>query len=227
MLSNSIHIGRRGVSLGGGSSAPAWSLAGGAPAPVAAYQPKGAASQAASYVNLANPGTYNAAPGVAPTWDTTTGWTFDGATQYLTTGIVPASNQTWTLIVRFDNALASGGFVAIAGAGWAGGQGLMLSLTHSLSRRSYYNGGLLHITGFVTNGVLAAAGNKGYYNGTADAGTIGTSATPNTYALAIGALNQTNSIVSFFNGRVQAVAAYSSVLTAGQVAAVSAAMSAL
>ena len=31
-----------------------------------AYQPKGAASLAASYFNLANPGTYNAAPGTAP-----------------------------------------------------------------------------------------------------------------------------------------------------------------
>ncbi len=31
---------------------------------VAAYQPKGAADLAASYVNLANSGTYNAAPGV-------------------------------------------------------------------------------------------------------------------------------------------------------------------
>ena len=35
---------------------------------IAAYQPKGAASLAASYVNLQQPGTYDAAPGVAPTW---------------------------------------------------------------------------------------------------------------------------------------------------------------
>lgn len=56
---------------------------------VAAYQPIGAASLAASYVNLANPGTYDAAPGVAPTWASATGWTFNGSTQYLTTGITP------------------------------------------------------------------------------------------------------------------------------------------
>lgn len=58
----------------------------------AAYQPIGAASLAASYVNLANPGTYNAAPGVAPTL-AAGGWSFDGLTQYLTTGIVPPISQ--------------------------------------------------------------------------------------------------------------------------------------
>ena len=60
-----------------------WYLAGGISAAncLAAYQPKGAASLAASYSNLANPGTYNAAPGVAPTFDASTGWTFNGSTQ--------------------------------------------------------------------------------------------------------------------------------------------------
>lgn len=63
--------------FGGAASPPAaapWYLAGGAPTPIAVYQPKGAASLAASYVNLANPGTYDAAADVpgygAPTWTT-------------------------------------------------------------------------------------------------------------------------------------------------------------
>jgi hypothetical protein len=67
---------------------------------VAAYQPIGAADLAASYVNLFNPGTNNAAPGTAPTWDVTDGWIF-GGTNYLNTGIVPA--DSYSVFVRFTN----------------------------------------------------------------------------------------------------------------------------
>src|SRR3989344_7466925 len=79
-----------------------WTTAGGAPTPVAAYQPISAASLTASYANLANPGTYTAAVGVAPTFASSTGWTFNGSTQYLTTGVIPANG--WSMIVRFSNA---------------------------------------------------------------------------------------------------------------------------
>ncbi len=79
-----------------------WWLRGGIPAAncIAAYQPINAASLAASYVNLANPGTNDAAPGVAPGWNKTDGWTFNGLTQYLTTGIIPASG--YSMIIRFS-----------------------------------------------------------------------------------------------------------------------------
>ena len=65
-----------GYVLGRGAGAAAqWWLSGGVSAAncVAAYQPIGATSLAASYTNLANPGTYTAAPGVAPTFDAATG----------------------------------------------------------------------------------------------------------------------------------------------------------
>ena len=66
-------LGPLGVTANG---AARWYLAGGisASACVAAYQPKGSTSLAASYTNLNSPGTYNAAPGVAPTWAVAT-WT--------------------------------------------------------------------------------------------------------------------------------------------------------
>jgi len=230
MLSNGIHIGLRGgVRLTGGGGETPWWLAGGISAGnvVAVYQPKGAASLAASYVNLANPGTYDAAPGVAPTFDTATGWTFNGSTQYLTTGIVPVNNQTWTIMVRFSDAPAAGTFQSIAGLGWAGGQGFMLAITTATSRRSYYSGSLVHVGILTQNGVMAIAGNQGYYNGVANGATISAAAFTNTFALVIGALNQANSIVSFFNGKIQAAFVASSTLTAGQVAALSTAMAAL
>lgn len=55
-----------------------WWLAGGIAAAncIAAYQPKGAASYAASLVNLNNPGTRNLTnTGTDPSWDSTNGWT--------------------------------------------------------------------------------------------------------------------------------------------------------
>jgi len=66
---------------------------------VAAYCPIGAASLSASYSNLANPGTYDAALGVAPTWNAADGWIFNGS-QYLKTGVVPTLN--YSAICRFS-----------------------------------------------------------------------------------------------------------------------------
>jgi hypothetical protein len=77
-----------------------WDLNGTLTSCVAAYQAKGAASQAASYVNLANAGTYDLSAGGSPTWDSG-GWKF-GAGNYLNTGIIP-SDITWSYIAKFSN----------------------------------------------------------------------------------------------------------------------------
>lgn len=71
---------------------------------VVAYQPKGAASYAASLSNLANPGTYDAFAGSAPEWDAGVGWTFDS--KYLRTGMTPGA--TYSLIVNYTLTEASG-----------------------------------------------------------------------------------------------------------------------
>jgi len=94
--------------FGYGDAAVDWWLTGGIPSAncLAAYQPKGAASLAASYSNLANPGTYDAAPGTAPTWAAGTGWVFNGSTQYLTTGLTPL--EDWSIFVQFTNATNDG-----------------------------------------------------------------------------------------------------------------------
>lgn len=104
--------GATGYVLGrGAGSAANWWEAGGATNCVAAYQPKGAASLAASYVNLANPGVFDAAPGVAPTWDAATGWSFNGSTQYLRSG-VPGSAAV-SFLMRFSDC---SGVIATIGA---------------------------------------------------------------------------------------------------------------
>lgn len=215
------------VAVAGGS--PKWWLAGGAPTPVAAYQPKGAASLAASYVNLANPGTNDAAPGVAPTFNTAVGWTFNGSTQYLTTGVVPASG--WAAIVRFSNVTSAAGVRALLGEGftdaslaifprWTGGTGVQ-----------YYNGlsaGFLNKSPVLLGGVLAVSGNTAYRDGVTESGTMGAWTGSNTWGIYIGAYNVNGTTPSgFLACDIQAAAIYPSTLTAGMVAAVSAAMAAL
>lgn len=104
--------GQIGAALATAGGAAKWYLAGGV-TPIAAYQPKGSSSLAASYINLISPGTFDAAPGVAPTWDAVNGWTFNGSTQYLTTGIIPTTNQAYSMMVRFQNwSLVSGRVLA-------------------------------------------------------------------------------------------------------------------
>lgn len=75
-----------------------WDASGTISGCVAAYQPIGAASLAASYVNLQNPGTYDLTVGSAVGFDTDYGWTFDGTSRYLRTGIT--AYQPMTAIVR-------------------------------------------------------------------------------------------------------------------------------
>lgn len=188
---------------------------------VAVYQPKGAASLAASYVNLANPGTYDAALGVAPTWASATGWTFNGSTQYLTTGIVPASG--WSMLARIANTIAWGGIV---GATPTTSNGFSMRWFPETLRVGIHETGFIGNVAIATgNEVLALAGRNLYSDGVFLASGGGTLSTaPGLY---IGAENLMGVKNYPFTGMILAVAIYSSTLTAGEVAAVSAAMAAL
>lgn len=72
--------------------------------PIAAWQGKGAASKAASLVNLVNPGTYNLIEVNTMGFADATGWEGSG-TAYFRTGIVPAVTYTVALrVAGIDNA---------------------------------------------------------------------------------------------------------------------------
>lgn len=70
-----------------------------------AYQPFGAASLAASYVNLITPGTNDAAPGTAPNFDASYGWDFVSASNhYLNVGSSsPIPNAPISVLVLFKS----------------------------------------------------------------------------------------------------------------------------
>jgi hypothetical protein len=213
---------RKIIKLGAGGIP--WYLSGSIPAAscVTAYKPKGATDLATSYINLNKPGTYNAAPaGVAPTWNATDGWIFDGATQTLTTGIVFAAgvNQTSTITARFTAATA-----LIVGINNGGGGYFSFSPTTAVTFRGYINGtGINSVAGGnITAGIMAVAGNNCYVNGAPDGTLISTALDPGGQPILIGGSAWTFSVC-----KIQAMAVYSIVLTDAQIAAVSAAMAVL
>lgn len=210
----------------GGAAAAQWWLAGGVSAAncVAAYQPIGAASLAASYTNLANPGTYNAAPGVAPTFAAAMGWTFNG-TQYLNSGVVPGSG--YSMLVRFSGAPTGSGNVRYM-CGVYNGNGFMLAPTLTgTARRYWYGNGLNTPTGQYASGVMGLAGPQGYYNGAADVATGGTWVAQTRSIHISGYQNTAGANDSPFVGNIQAIAIYNTTVSAAQVAAISSAMAAL
>lgn len=193
---------------------------------VAAYQPKGAASLAASYTNLVNPGTYDAAPGVAPTL-TADGWTFNGTTEYLTTGVtIPSSTQTpYSFLLRFSAATSwPYPFGFLCGCLNASSYGFCFGSYFGVVQ--FFNGNSVSSTG-ASSGTYGIAGNQAFENGTAHGGAIAVSGTAWTDTFFIGCRSVGGTPNSFIAFKAQAFAIYSDTLTAGEVAAVSAAMSLL
>jgi len=199
-----------------------WYRAGGAPAPVAAWQPIGAASLAASYLNLVTPGTYDAAPGVAPVLHAN-GWTANNSA-FLTTGLVP-DGIDWTVLVRIISVTNT--LHAIMGVYHSATQALMIRRV--ADDVNYYNGGGVYDGGgaFPT-GVLGVAGKNTYRDGidTADIAASGTNPTGEIFIMAYN--NGAGSpVAKLQSGYIAAMAVWDSTLTAPQVLAVSTAMAAL
>ena len=171
------------------AAAADWWLAGGAPTPIAVYQPKGAASLAASYVNLANPGTYDAAPGTAPTLDAS-GLVFNGTNQYLTTGITPGTDQSWSMLARFSGASGNCNFIGTyrddGGAAIFG----LNSYSDGNAMRYYHNdvgSDALVVAPSLSSGVSAIAGRTAYRNGVAESSLLLTDTLVSPLAVYLGA----------------------------------------
>lgn len=184
----------------GAPPAANWWEAGGAPTPVAVYQPKGAASLAASYVNLANPGTYDAAPGIAyPSWSSA-GWATNGVDQYLMTGVVASAN--YTALIKYAG-MVDGGII-IGARDWNTGAQYCIEIQSWGGR--FFNGGTTTLwDNAYTGAVKALAGRVAYTNGVV----VGTS--PDTddapaFDLYIGARHNVSIADEFTDATIEAVA---------------------
>lgn len=193
---------------------------------VAAYQAIGAASLEASYVNLANPGTYDCtAPGTAPGFDSSYGWQFTQASStFLNTGWTRPATMDVSVVVRVSDFSATG---AVFGA--VAYTGNRLVFMKEKAQHYYVNGvwsAAAVASGSPPAGVHIIARKNAYTNGSlvAHDWKDGTSALP---ALYIGAQNNNGTTNSYITVRTQAMAIYASVLTTDDVAALTTRMAAL
>lgn len=200
---------------------PSWWKAGGAQGCIQALKARGAASYAASLLDLSGAG-HNAAEGVTPSWDALTGWTFNGTTQYLDTGILASAANT--VLILFTGFTTSP--KPIFGAYSAANTYLGVFPDYGDGKAYYEAGGELGVAPGMAQGVLAIAGQQGYRFSKADGGAIPAGSGRPALNMYLGGINLTGT--PYLAGvRIQAFAVYSGILTAAQVAAVAAAMAEL
>jgi hypothetical protein len=190
---------------------------------LAAYQPIGAADYAASKINLANPGTYNATDSAAPDWDATNGWDFNGTTHRLLTGIVPAAG--YTMIVRFSNYNQSVVNGIIIGFAASATQRFNIQPVKSTGHFYCYGDAAIDTGSFLSNGIMCMAGDDCYLNGSLEATLSGTWGAT-IYQIGIGASGAAAG-ANFADTYIQAVAIYDTAITSDQVSALTAAINLL
>ena len=211
----------RKVLLLGAAKIP-WYRAGGSAMPLAVYEPKGAFSQAASYINIVTPGTYNITAPTAPAWATGTGWKFNGSTQYLQTGIIPGSG--WSMIIFYGLHPCSGTKVL---AGCTGDVSATTRFWISPdSTGIFYSGGGSSSAVYARqmDGIVAVAGQAGY-RGVGKQDVTGITAWSGAIddEIMIGCLNNNGVRGNYTSAYIHAIAVYNSTLTQPQIAAVASA----
>ena len=219
-----------------GSVTP-WYLAGGVSAAncIAAWQPKGAASLAASYVNLANPGTYNLTGTTPPTWNASDGWICADSGKKLSVNSI-SLGTTLTVVARIVPSLQKlpyyfSGLVGVSTTtqsplAISGTSSTVDYIEYTVSTSGVSNASALTLLNTDVNVATTrnGVGVSVYRNGIAVADTGDLAA--NT-ACTVTHLLQRETFQLAYYGKVYSIAIYNSVLTADQISAIHTAMSAL
>jgi len=204
-----------------------WDLNGTITSCVAAYQPKGAASYAASLANLTGNATYDATEVVGTvSWDSTNGWKGD-KTNYLDTG-VSVNNLYPSIIVRCTNIDTTATNEYLCGAfGTATYRRFQIGVP-STGNQLYYGYGdkAAYYASTTTNGVFAMTKDYGYYNGSPVV-SLGSGAyltIPNTVCMLGRNYGGDDNPTTAY---IQAIAVYNTTLTAQNISDLTTAMAAL
>jgi hypothetical protein len=191
------------------------------PGVVAAYQPVRAPDHIQARYNvgahMARVGQNNATLGVAPTWGPATGWTGNGTSMYLNTGIVPGNY--WSMMIQLITVQLENQVPIGARTGTSGTNGMFI-VSHGSANAAviYRYGNDISITPQATGRInLAMAGLANYRNGSRDGGASNTAITTTTYPVFIVALNNGGSPGLYSSETVQAAVIYSRTLTANEV----------
>lgn len=206
-----------------------WDLDGTITSCVAAYQPKGAASLAASYDNLTGNATYDCVAGSAPSLDAN-GWY--GASAYLKTGVVPQANYTMIARISSHNHKDVGIIIGCV----ASGNNFYFKMGSTTNNMAFCNGTneveWAQGTYVISNGIYAIAGSNGYYGGTAKVATLDNTWGTNTNDIWLMKANSNGTPVGKFSpywagDRFMAFAVYNATLTSTQIGNLTTAMAAL
>lgn len=201
------------------ASAIPWYLEGGIPESgnYTVYDPWSAPDLTSSYINLANPGTRNATPGVAPTLNF--GWDFNGSTQYLNSGHTITS--TTTIIIQHEGAINSDGYL-FGTSGTGPTRRFTLQPDTSTTIRLELGSSTFTTISDISSGISAVTSAKFYRQGIEDPGVSVTWAGGSiSQPLFIGAQNNGLGVATvFFSGRILRIAIYDFVLTQAQIRAV-------
>jgi hypothetical protein len=210
-----------------------------------AFQPIGALNISQSLFNINSRGTNDAAIGTTPTFASATGWTFDGATTYLTVGsgaiasAVPLSMialfnsddiTTAYALMSIDREASAHNSFKILAAGATSNDPVTAVSTQAATARTATTGtGYVASTWYVGAGVFSTASLRTAFiyskNSRATAythfGNKGSDTNSNTPASVdlthIGATHDSSSLANFFLGKIGACAFYKVALTEKQV----------
>lgn len=197
---------------------------------VAVYQPLGAGDQEDSYRNLVDE-LSPAMPGIAPTWTAAEGWTFNGTTQYLTTGIMPTGD--YTILARFKpRASLTGTLIGetatdanfrLAMTSVAPGPG-QIRITYNWLRGAdnVTDNSQVYVTATSDKILMVLAATQPYMTNNDGNLVTGVAAIIDSFIgtaieLYIGAHNNGGSPADFFNHSIQAIAIYDRQLTQAEV----------
>ena len=196
---------------------------------VAAYQPILALDYTSSKINLANPGVQNATDvNGGCNWDAATGWAFESGD---VTGKVygAAVNTGYTIITRFSDGVASndGALWGISGIVGANPSYVFPKRTSTdVVRYTKHNTSVDKAPG-MTGGVIAVAGTLAYRDGVDEGITLVNTMLNASLGIGYRTQGTPTTVQSQWTGKIQALAIYSTALTAQEVADLTTAMAAL
>lgn len=190
------------------------------PGVVAAYQPVAAPGPLLARYNQANGGSnlYRATDGVAPTWSPLTGWTLNGSSQYLGTGIIPLASPGSILVAFSDGSTGVDNYTILGALDWSGKFSL-IQVTNTGASMGSYNGGsgAAFNNPILATGVYGVSNKTAYRNGVAEGNAIPAGTGMPAYEYYIGALNIAGAAGQFWSGKIKAALIAGTPLSASEM----------
>lgn len=185
---------------------------------IAAYTPVKKSTLALSYVNDANPGTYDAIAVTAPVLTSGLGWVFDAeSSQVLRTTLVPVNDRTWSMIINYGSFALKAEVQGLAGKYEAG------KIFHITLGKTgtvgviFANGSTVTLSTSAIEGVIAFAGSNPYIN-SIDLGTINAGSGSATLPVSIGAIcNGAGSYAWYSDCNIRSIAIYDKTLSVAEL----------